>query len=104
MQHPNVAWKATGLGAISGLRPMAGPAAVSRAAANGNLDNLEGTPFAALGSSKVPLALTALEIGEIIGDKLPVTPSRTSLPPLLGRAVSGALVGATLFVSQHVSQ
>lgn len=99
VRHPNIVWKAVGLGAISGLRSMAGPATVSRAAANGNLYNLEGTPFAALGSSKVPLALTVLEVGELIGDKLSIMPSRTSLPPLLGRMASGALVGATLFVS-----
>ncbi len=99
MPHSYVGWRAVGLGAISGLRSMAGPAAVSRSVATGNLDNLEDTPFAALGSSKVPQALTVLEVGEIVGDKLPVTPSRTSLLPLLGRAASGALVGATLFAS-----
>ena len=99
MPHPNIVLKAAGVGAISGLRSMAGPAAVSRAAANGNLENLKGTLFATLGSSKVSTTLTVLEVGELIGDKLPVTPSRTSLPPLLGRAASGALVGATLFAS-----
>ena len=40
-----------------------------------------------------------MEVGELVGDKLPTTPSRTALPPLLGRAVSGAVVGATVFVS-----
>lgn len=100
MYDANVTWKAVGLGAISGLRSMAGPAAVSRAAANGSLDNLAGTYFAALGSSRVSAALTALEVGELIGDKLPITPSRTALPPLLGRAASGALAGATLFTSE----
>ena len=99
MRQPNIVLRAAGLGAISGLRSMAGPASVSRAVANGELYNLEDTPFAALGSSRVPLALTVLEVGEFVGDKLPVMPSRTSLPPLLGRATSGALVGATLFVS-----
>lgn len=99
MQHPNIPWKAAGLGAISGLRSMAGPAAVSRAVANGQLGDLKGTPFEALGSSKVSSTLTVLEVGELLGDKLPMVPSRTSVPPLLGRAASGALVGVTLFVS-----
>ena len=40
-----------------------------------------------------------LEIGEMFVDKLPVAPSRTSPPPLLGRAASGAFVGSALFVS-----
>ena len=40
-----------------------------------------------------------MEIGELVVDKLPIVPSRTSPPPLLGRAASGALVGAALFAS-----
>lgn len=98
-EHLNTTWKAAGLGAISGLRSMSGPAAVSRAASNGDLDNLGDTPFAALGSYGIPLALTVLAAGEMIGDKLPSVPSRTSPPPLLGRVASGALVGATLFAA-----
>jgi uncharacterized membrane protein len=95
----NAISKTVGLGAISGLRSMAGPAAVSRAAANGSLDNLEGTPFAALGSPVVSSALQTMAVGELILDKLPVAPSRTSPSPLLGRAASGAFVGAVLFIS-----
>jgi uncharacterized membrane protein len=53
-----------------------------------------------LGSSKVSTLLTLFEVGELIGDKLPVTPSRTSSLPLLGRAASGALVGAALCASE----
>jgi uncharacterized membrane protein len=91
--------RAIGLGAISGLRSLSGPAFVSRAASRGHLD-LEGTPFAFLGSSRLSKALILMELGELVGDKLPMTPSRTSLPPLLGRAVSGAVVGAAVFVSE----
>jgi uncharacterized membrane protein len=99
VNESNTISKTVGLGAISGLRSMAGPAAVSRAAANGSLDNLEGTPFAALGSPVVSWALKTMAVGELIVDKLPVAPSRTSVPPLLGRAASGAFVGAVLFAS-----
>jgi len=93
------ATSAIGLGAISGLRSLSGPAFVSRAASRGHLD-LEGTPFAFLGSSRVSKALVLMELGELVGDKLPMAPSRTSLPPLLARAVSGAVVGAAVFVSE----
>jgi uncharacterized membrane protein len=62
---------------------------------------LRDTPFAVLGSSKVSALLTLFEVGELIGDKLPMTPSRTSLPPLLGRAASGAVVGGALFTSER---
>ena len=90
---------AIGLGAISGLRSLSGPAFVSRAASRGRLD-LEGTPFAFLGSSRLSKALVVMELGELVGDKLPMAPSRTSLPPLLARAVSGAVVGVAVFVSE----
>jgi uncharacterized membrane protein len=43
--------------------------------------------------------LRALEIGELIVDKLPIVPSRTSPPPLLSRAASGAIVGAAVFAA-----
>jgi uncharacterized membrane protein len=90
--------RALGLGAISGLRSLSGPAFVSRAASRGDL-NLDGTLLAFLSSPRLSKALVLIELGELVGDKLPTTPSRTSPPPLLGRAASGALVGAAVFVS-----
>ncbi len=90
--------RAIGLGAISGLRSMSGPAFVSLAASHGKL-NLEGTHLAFLGSSRLSKVLVLMELGELVVDKLPQTPSRTELPSLLGRAASGALVGAAVFVS-----
>jgi uncharacterized membrane protein len=90
---------ALGLGAISGLRSMSGPAFVGRAASRGDL-NLDGTFLAPLGSPRLSKALLLLELGELLGDKLPVTPSRTALLPLLSRAASGGLVGAAVFVSE----
>jgi len=93
------ALRAFGLGAISGLRSASGPAFVSFAASRGKLD-LEGTPLAFLGSSRLSRVLFLIELGELAGDKLPLAPSRTALPPLLGRAASGGLVGAASFVSE----
>jgi uncharacterized membrane protein len=92
--------KTLGLGAIAGMRSMVAPAALSSAVARGDVGGLEDTPFAALGFPGVSRALLLLEIGEMIVDKLPVAPSRTSPPPLLGRAAFGAFVGAALFVSE----
>ncbi len=91
--------KALALGAISGLRSASGPAFVGRAANRGHMD-LDGTPLAFFGSPRLSKALTLAQLGEIIGDKLPMTPSRTVWPPLLGRAVSGGLVGAAAFLSE----
>ena len=95
MNLQNATLKVVGLGAVSGLRSMSGPASVARAARDGRI-SLEGTRLSFLASPRVATLLTVLQAGEIVGDKLPATPSRTSLPPLLGRAGSGALVGAAV--------
>jgi uncharacterized membrane protein len=91
--------RAIGLGAISGLRSLSGPAFVSHAASHRHL-GLEGTPLGFLGSPRLSKALILMALGELLGDKLSITPSRTSPPVLLWRAVSGGLVGAASFVSE----
>ena len=97
---PDTLTRVLGMGAVAGLRTMAAPAALSRAVSEGRIEGLEETPFSFLGSSRVSRVLRMLEIGELVVDKLPATPSRSSPPPLLGRMASGALVGAALFASE----
>ena len=96
--------KALALGSISGLRSASGPAFVGRAANRGDMD-LAGTSLAFFGSPRLSKALTLAQLGELIGDKVPRTPSRTAWPPILGRAVSGGMVGPPAFVSEgrHVA-
>jgi uncharacterized membrane protein len=91
--------RALGLGAITGLRSLSGPAFLSRAASQGRLD-LDGTPLGFVSSPYVSRALLVMALGELVGDKLSITPSRTSPPVLLWRAVSGGLVGSASFVSE----
>ena len=91
--------KALALGAISGLRTASGPTFVSRAASRGDMD-LTGTPLALLGTPHLWKVFALAELGEFLTDKLPITPSRTAWPPLLGRAASGGLVGAAVFLSK----
>ena len=88
------------LAAISGLRSMAAPALLARAASRGDVAGLRETPFAFLGNDRASTVLQALMVGEMIGDKTPFIPSRVSAGPLLGRALSGALVGSALFASR----
>ena len=88
-----------GLAVIAGVRSMAAPALLAQAIRCGDVGGLAGTPFAALGSGKTPDLLETLMIGEMIGDKTPFIPARTSAPAVFGRALSGALVGAALSVS-----
>ena len=89
----------SGLAALTGLRSMAGPALLSRAVRRGDVEGLQGTRFAALGYPKVSTALQTLMIGEMVADKTPFIPARSSAPALTGRALSGALVGAALFTA-----
>ena len=96
---PDAARTAT-FAAISGVRSMAAPALLARAVGRGDVSGLRTTPFAPLGHARTATILQALMVGEMIGDKTPLIPSRTSAGPLFGRALSGALVGAALFASR----
>lgn len=46
------------------------------------------------GAPWVAIAFTVLALGELVGDKLPRTPDRTSPGPLLARLTMGGLGGA----------
>jgi uncharacterized membrane protein len=80
-----------GLGAIAGMRTMSAPALV---AAYLQRQQVAGSFW--LGSRGAVVATRLLAAGELVADKLPGIPARTNALPLLGRALSGALVGATL--------
>ncbi len=86
---------AVAIGEIAGLRSMTAPAVVSVAAYWGWLD-LHHSPFAFLGSTAAAYVLTALTIAELVVDKLPQTPRRTTLGPCVGRLILGGLSGAAL--------
>lgn len=90
-------YKTIGLAGAAGLRSMAAPAFLARAVRRRDLD---APNLPALGSARLSKALTFLAVGEMMADKTPFVPARTSAPALLGRAVSGALAGATLFASE----
>jgi uncharacterized membrane protein len=83
------------LGTIAGLRSMTAPAAVAWGARLGWL-RLDGSPLAFLGSAAAAYLLTGLMLAELVGDKLPKTPSRTRPGPFLARIVTGGLAGAAL--------
>lgn len=50
-----------------------------------------------LDSSLARVILNTLAAGELVGDKLPITPSRISPAPLLARLGVGAIVGMSIF-------
>jgi len=74
---------------------MAAPAIVSRFAHAGLLP-LQDSQIKFLGHKNSAKTTAIMALGEMVADKLPFIPSRTSVFPLVTRAVSGAL-SATAF-------
>jgi uncharacterized membrane protein len=102
MNYTSVLLLAFAIGVIAGLRSMTAPAAVSWAA-HVNWLNLHNSRFSILGSTAAAYILTILALGELVSDKLPSTPNRTTLMPLVGRGLTGALAGAALCASANQS-
>lgn len=83
-------------GIATGMRGAMTLAAITVAARAGSLDVGDRFPGRLLGTRPaMPLMLLAAA-GELVGDKLPVTPSRLEPGPLFGRCVTGALTGAVI--------
>jgi len=89
---------AIGIGIVAGLRSLLAPAMVAWAAHYDWL-NLYDSPLSFMGSRTALVIFSIFAIGELIADKLPTTPKRTALAPLLARIVLGGLSGACLYVS-----
>ena len=86
------------IGVIAGLRTFTAPAVVCWAAHLGWI-NLHGSHLAFLGSIITVVILTLLAIFELVNDKLPKTPNRTTPGPLGARIVMGGLSRATLAIA-----
>lgn len=84
------------LGVVAGMRSMAAPALVSDHLERTQPEALAASPLRWLGTPKAATIFKVLALGEIGGDKLPMTPSRIAPGPLFGRILSGGLSGAVL--------
>jgi uncharacterized membrane protein len=80
------------IGFFAGLRSLTAPAATAWAARLGwlRLDR----PLSLIGSIPSVAIFTLLAAVELVCDKLPKTPNRTSPAPLIARIVTGVLTGA----------
>jgi uncharacterized membrane protein len=79
---------------------MIAPAAIAWAA-QFSMAELRQTNLAFLAAPATAYIFTALACAELVGDKLPFTPSRLAIGPLVGRVVMGALCGMALLASAH---
>jgi uncharacterized membrane protein len=91
------------LGMCAGLRSMIAPAAIAWASQFSRLPVLGQTPLSFMAAPATAYIFTALACAELVGDKLPFTPSRLTIGPLAGRVVMGALSGMALFAAVHQS-
>jgi uncharacterized membrane protein len=82
------------IGFFAGLRSLMAPAATAWAVYLGWLE-VEG-PLSLIGSVPSVAIFTLLAIVELVADKLPQTPNRTSPPGLAARIVMGGLTGACI--------
>ena len=83
------------IGVVAGLRSMTAPAIVAWAAHLGQID-LHGSPLTFMRSTAAVVVFTLGALGELVVDKLPRTPSRTTVGGLVPRVVLGGLAGASL--------
>lgn len=104
MSMPILAWLIAipVLGAMTGFRAMTPMAVLCFFAYRGNLD-VSGTWAFWIAKPVTVIVFVLLALGEYIGDKLPKTPNRTTLFPLLSRIAFGALVGSLAATGLHGS-
>jgi uncharacterized membrane protein len=85
------------IGLFAGLRSLTAPAITAWAAYLGWL-KLQGS-LALIGSIFSVAIFTLLAVVELVADKLPKTPNRTSPPGLIARIIMGGLTGACIAAS-----
>jgi len=89
------------IGFLAGLRSLTPPAAVAWAAHLGWL-KLHGA-LALAGSVAGVAILSLLAVAELIADKLPFVPNRTSAPGLIARVITGGAAGACIAIAGGLS-
>jgi uncharacterized membrane protein len=85
------------IGLFAGLRSLTAPAITAWAVYLGWL-KLQGS-LALIGSIFSVAIFTLLAVVELVADKLPKTPNRTSPPGLIARIIMGGLTGACIAAS-----
>lgn len=90
------------LGLVTGMRTMTSLAVLCWFAYGGALP-VQGTWAFWTAKLGTAVLFTVLAIGELVGDKLPKTPNRTSPGPLIARLLVGVLVSAIVAVALDAS-
>ena len=77
MRNSDAYAAATALGVLAGMRSMAAPAVLGRLSRNGSLAGVTG-PLTVISKPRFAGATMLLALGELVADKLPITPNRTA--------------------------
>ena len=88
--------QAAGLGLVAGMRSQLPLALLALGAGRGRFAVDADGPLGLLRSPVAQRLLVLSAIGEFIGDKLPIVPSRLNAGPLFGRMLFGGLAGAAV--------
>lgn len=99
---PLLIFGALGIGIIAGLRAFTAPAIICWATYWGWLD-LHESRLSFLGKPVALGIVSLLAVGELIADKLPMTPNRITPGPLLGRIAAGAFSASAIAIAAHQS-
>lgn len=91
------------LGAATGMRTFTPMAVICWFAYAGQMP-VDGTWAWWVAKLVTAIVFTVLAVGELIGDKLPRTPDRTSMGPLIARILFGGLVGGIVAASLNGSE
>ncbi len=89
------------IGCVTGLRSMTGIALVCWGTRLGWL-HLHGTKLSFLASTISLIVFSLFALGELVADKLPQVPARTTAGPLITRILFGALCAGALALSAGV--
>lgn len=90
-------WQVFGLGLLAGMRTTSALVIVSQILSKHPSKQLAKSPLSFMQSGVTAIGVKILAAGELVGDKLPKTPDRTSTTGLIGRCLSGSLAGATIY-------
>ncbi|MBD2767544.1 DUF4126 domain-containing protein [Hymenobacter sp. BT664] len=100
-QRPARFWPVLGFATLAGMRSLSAPAFLSHYLVRQPVAGLAGSPLRFLRKPATATALKVLAASEMVADKLPNMPDRIAPPVLLGRLLTGALVGAAWYKSRH---
>lgn len=90
-----------GMASVAGMRTMLAPAFVADYFSKRPLDDFRTSTFNAMQRKGMAKGFRIMALAELVGDKMPQAKNRILPAPLIGRTISGAIAGATIYKSER---